>query len=279
MSRSASERSREAGLSLAEVMVGMVVATILVVALVRFYKDSYKAYSISEQVAERDQNARFVVNKFVEVFQQAGSGLPDSGWTVLRMSGKTLIVGVNPRGAEHFVGTAASLSVAVAVSDAKPFISTPNSLLNTTHVLIDYANPASATRRRAIDVTANSGGFVKGIKDNLNDVDSIRLDSAVRLSVGDRIYGYREDHYLVSNSNLVIRPNGDPALEMVLAENIDSLGFVFRDAKGAPTTSWKNMRSVTMLVRARTEKGDPKLPKPGYRKISLPMNIILRNRI
>lgn len=278
MSRNGSE-GRESGLTLTEVVVGMVVATILVVALVRFYKDSYKAYSLSEQVAERDQNARFVVNKFVEVFQQAGSGLPDTGWAVLRMSGKTLIVGVNPRGGEHFVGQDASLNVAVAVSDAKKFANTANSLLNTTHVLIDYANPGDPTRKRAIDISADSGGFVKGIKDNPDDVDSIRLDTAVRLSVGDRIYAYREDHYLLNDSNLVIRPNGDAAAEMVLAENIDSLGFTFRDAKGVPTTVWKDMRSVSMVVRARTEKGDPKLPKPGYRKISLPMNIILRNRI
>lgn len=279
MSRSGSEARREAGFTLAEVMVGMIVATILVVSLVRFYKDSYQAYSLSEQVADRDQNARYVVNKFVEVFQQAGAALPDSGWTALRMDGKTLVVGVNPRGAEHYCSQAASLNVVVAVGDAKSFANTANPLLNTTHVLIDYADPAAATRKIAIDVAANSRGFVKGIKDNAVGLDSIRLASEVRLSVGDRIYGYREDHYLLSDSNLVIRPNGDAAAEMVLAENIDSLGFTFRDAKGASTTVWKNMRSVSLLVRARTEKGDPKLPKPGYRKISLPMNIILRNRI
>jgi len=279
MSRSGSEARRESGFTLTEVVVGMVVATILTVALVRFYKDSYKTYSMSEQVAERDQNARFIVNKFVEVFQQAGAALPDTGWVSLSKSGSTLIVGVNPRGAEQFNTQATTLNNVVAVSDAKMFANSSNALLNTSHVLIDYVDPAAATVKIAIDAAANSNGFVKGIKDNATGLDSIRLVTAVRLAVGDRIFGYREDHYLLSGGNLVIRPNGTVGSEMVLAENIDSLGFTFRDAKGLSTTLWKDMRSVSMTVRARTAKADPRLPPPGYRKISLPMNIILRNRI
>jgi hypothetical protein len=220
------------------------------------------------------------VNKFVEVLQQAGSALPDTGWTSLRMSKDTLILGSNPRGAEHFVGEAAALNVFVAVDDAKPFQNTDNVLVNISHVLIDYADPAAATVKHAIDAGYNSNGFAKGIKDNASGLDSIRLANAVRLSVGDRIFGYREDHYLVSNGNLILRPNGAAgASQMVLAENIDSLGFTFRNSAGAVATQWKDMRSVSMAVRARTAKPDPKLPKPGYRKITLPMNVILRNRI
>ena len=136
----------ESGFTLAEIVVAMVVASILVVGVVRFYKDSYKAYSISEQLAERDQNAHFVLNRFVEVLQQAGSSLPDTGWASLSKSGSTLIVGVNPRGAEHFVSVAAGYNNFVAVSDAAKFTNTSNVLLNTTHVLIDYARPHQADR-------------------------------------------------------------------------------------------------------------------------------------
>lgn len=280
MSPSGSDtRPAEGGFTLIEVVVTMVVASILGVAVVRFYKDSYKAYSVQEETAERDLNAHFVVNKFVEVFQQAGSALPDSGWTVLRRSGTALVVGVNPRGAEQFNGQAASLNNFISVSDAKQFANSANVLLNTTHVLVDYADPDEATEKVAIDEAYNSRGFVKGVKDNASGLDSIRVMSAVRLAVGDRIYGYREDHYLLDNGNLTIRPNGSVAAQMVLAENIDSLGVTFLDAAGRATTVWRNMRSAALTVRARTTRADPRLPPPGYRKITLPMNVILRNRI
>lgn len=283
MSRSGSSQARrrrsESGFTLAEALVVLVAGSILTLGLVRFYKDSYKTYSRSEQLAERDQNAHFIVNRFVEVLQQAGSSLPDSGWTTVRMSKDTLIVGINPRNAEQFVGQAASSSVALTVNDAKKFANTGNTLLNTTHVLIDYIDPSKPTVKRTIDVGANANGFVKGIKDNPSGLDSIRIDSSVTLKVGDRIYGYREDHYFLSNGSLVIRPNGQAANQMVLAENIDSLGVTLRDAAGNTATAWKDMRSASLVVRARTAKPDPKLPPPGYRKISLPMNIILRNRI
>jgi hypothetical protein len=188
-------------------------------------------------------------------------------------------VGLNPRGAEQFNGQNTGSTQFIAVGDATLYTNTANVQLNTTHVLLDYANPTRATVRLTIDANYNSGGFVKGVKNNATGLDSIRVTSAVTLSVGDRIFGYREDWYFLSGGNLVVRPNGTASLQMVLAEGIDSLGITFRRSTGAVTTDWRLMRSASITVRARTEKPDPKLPPPGYRKISLPMNVILRNRI
>jgi hypothetical protein len=262
-----------------EVLVAMVVAVLLGAATVRFYRDSYHTYSMQEQIADRNQNAHFTLNKLVEVLQQAGSVLPDTGWTVVTVSGSSLTLGVNPRGAEQFNGTDMPAGNFIPVSDASLFKNTGNVFLNTTHLLIDYANPANATVKVAIDVNYNSLGFVNGIKDNATDVDSIRVTSVVDLSEGDRIYGYREDKYLVLSGNLVVQPNADASKQMTLSENIDSVGYTFLDGAGAKTTKWSLMRSASITVRARTERPDPKLPKPGYRKITLPMNIILRNKI
>lgn len=267
------------GFTMVEVLVTMVVASILGIAVVRFYKDSYRTYSIQEQVAERDQNAHFVVNKFVEVLQQAGSFLPDTGWTVISMSSGRMTIGVNPRGVEEFISSNSGSSNFIPVGDASKFTNTGNVLLNTTHVLVDYANTSTLTRRIAIDLAFNTLGFINGVKDNEAGLDSIRVVTPVTLSVGDRIFGYRDDQYVLSGGNLTIRPNGVAANEMVLAENIDSLGFTFLTRAGTATTTWRLMRSAAITVRARTARPDPKLPPPGYRKVSLPMNIILRNRI
>ena len=275
---SASE-GRQRGFSLVEILIAMVVGTILGVAVVRFYKDSYRAYSMQDQIQERDQNAHFVETKFVELLQQAGSSLPDSGWTVISQSGPSTVLGNNPRGAEQFNGVDLAFSYFVPISDAAQWSNTGNVLLNIYHVLVDYANPAVATRKYQIDQSYNSNGFVNGIKDNPVGMDSLRLTVPISLSVGDRIYGYREDQFQVSGGDLLVLPNGNAAAQMVLAENIDSLGFTFRDGTGAATLNWKKMKSVSFTVRARTAKADPKLPPPGYRKITIPMNVILRNRI
>ncbi len=269
----------QAGFSMMELMVTMVVAVILGVTVVRFYKDSYHTYSMQEQIADRNQNAHFVLSKLVEVLQQAGSALPDTGWNVITISSGIITIGINPRGAEQFNGQDTPLGPFVAVSNAAQFKNSSNVLINTTHVLISYALSGKATEKIAIDDAYNSGGFVAGIKDNATGMDSIKLKSDVDLDVGDKIYGYREDQYVLSGGDLIIRPNADPTLDMVLAESIDSIGFTFLTRLGAKTTNWKMMKSASIVVRARTERVDAHLSPPDYHKISLPMNIMLRNKV
>jgi prepilin-type N-terminal cleavage/methylation domain-containing protein len=288
MSQNASERIAQPsariragakGFTLVEVLVAMVVAVLLGVATVRFYKDSYHTYSQQEQIADRNQNAHFTLSKLTEVLQQAGSALPDTGWAVISISKGALTVGVNPRGVEQFNGTDMPPSNFIPVSDASLFKNTGNVFLNTTRVLVDFADPANPTVKLAIDAAYNSNGFVNGIKDNATDMDSIRVTKIVDLSMGDKIYGYRDDQYLLVGGNLVVRPDSVEAKQMTLSENIDSVGYTFLDAAGSKTTIWKQMRSASITVRARTERPDPKLKVPGYHKITLPMNIILRNKI
>lgn len=283
MFRNVSERSSaqegQAGFSLVELMVAMVVAVILGVAVIRFYKDSYHTYSMQEQIADRNQNAHFTLNKLTELLQQAGSTLPDTGWTVIKVGGGVLTIGINPRGAMQFNGVDTPFSNFIAVGDASLFANSANVLLNTTNVLVDFDDPTKPTVKLTIDGNYNSGGFVNGIKDNPDGMDSIRVIPGVALRIGDRIYGYREDQYLLSGTDLVIRPNGSVATQMVLAEDIDSVGFAFQTSAGAATTKWNLMRSASITVRAQTEKPDPHMSPPAYHKITLPMNLILRNKI
>jgi prepilin-type N-terminal cleavage/methylation domain-containing protein len=274
-------RTDQFGFSLMEVMVTLVIATLLGAGLVRFYKDSYHAYSLQDQIADRNQNAHFVLSRLVEVLQQAGSSLPSSGFPILRTGTGTVTIGLNPRAAEQFNGVDTPKSNFVAVGDASKFanIVNGNAMLNTTHVLIDFANPASATVSVAINTSYNSNGFTSGIRDNATGMDSIYLSSAVNLDVGDKVYGYREDEYLLSGSDLVIRPNGVAGNQMILAEDIQSLDFIFRTDLGVATTNWDLMRSASISVVARTDKIDPNLSPPGYHTIALPMNVMFRNKI
>jgi hypothetical protein len=290
-SESARERARGAdsvrgapGFTLIETMIAMVASVIIGMGVVRFYRDSYHAYSMQDQMQERDQNAHFVVTRFTEILQQSGSGLPDTGWTVVSQTAgppALTTVAVNPRNSIQFVGTDTPNSQFIPISDATQWQSTGNVLLNVANVLIDFADPTKAIIKRAIDTGYNANGYVKGIKDMPAGMDTLRITAPVDLSVGDRVYGYREDQYLLggtSGTDLILRPDGNTGAQMVLAEGIDSLAFVFKDAAGVTTNSWKLMRSAQITVRARTAMSDPHLAG-GYRKITLPMNVILRNRL
>jgi prepilin-type N-terminal cleavage/methylation domain-containing protein len=280
MSRNASDvrPARAAGFTLVEMLVALVAGGLLIAGVVRFYRDSYHAYNLQDQIQERDQNAHFVATKFMEMLQQAGAGLPDSGWPVITRSGASTILAVNPRNALQFNGVAQSSSPFIPVSDASLWTNTGNVLLNVRYVLVDYADPAVPTRKYAIDRAYNARGFVAGVKDNPSGMDSIRITQDIDLAIGDRVYGYREDEYLIDGSDLVLRPDGNAATQMVIAENIDSLGFTFKDDNGLPTSSWRKMRSAHVSVRARTAARDPRITD-GYRKITVPMNVIMRNRI
>lgn len=279
MCRSDSEpAAARAGFSLIEVLIAMVAGIIIGMGVVRFYRDSYHAYSLQDQLRERDQNAHFVVTRFSEILQQAGSGLPDTGWNMISKSAGVTTVAVNPRNAVQFISLARPSSQFIPISDAGPWKNTGNVLLNIRFALVDFADPAKATAKYSIDTTYNAGGFSRGIKDIASGMDTLRLTAAIALAAGDRLYGYREDQYLLSSGNLILRPDGNAAAQMVLAENIDSLAFTFLNAAGASTTNWKAMRSANIVVRARTAMPDPRLAG-GYRKITLPMNVILRNRL
>ncbi|MEO7958151.1 MAG: hypothetical protein ABIW76_15800 [Fibrobacteria bacterium] len=272
------EKKYQAGFSLVEACIAAALSLLVGIIAHRFYRDSFHTYSQQEQIEERNQNANFTVNKLVELMQQAGSGLPDSGWATLVCSPGVLTLGSNPTGAQQFIGNNPVLMKFIKIDDATRYKSSSSPMLTPTHVLVDYA-VAKVTEKFQIDTNFNSLGFSKGLKFNVNGADSLCLVTAVNLDVGDVVYGYREDQYLLVGDTLMVRPNGSAARQMVLAENIDSLGFTFRDKNGNATTAWNAMRSVSISVRAKTAKPDPRIPKPGFHKITLPMNVILRNKV
>jgi len=264
------------GLTLIEVLVTLVIAVVLGATVMRFYKDSYRSYSLQEQITDRNQNAHYVLTKMVEVFQQMGASLPDSGWGSLSVSGGPLSsggilsVGSNPKNGLQTISVATASSITMNVNPIYPFNVSKNDMLTPGFVLITRAAAGVKADTVTIIGRDTTGGGLGG---------TLTLARNVALNPGDRVYAYRIDQYLLVNNNFVIRQNCDPANQIILAENIDSIGFTFRQRNGTPDTTWGNMRSVSLTVRARTEKKDPNFPGDGYRKISLPMNVLFKNKV
>ncbi len=153
------------GFTLLEVMVVIIITLIAGAIVTRFYRDSYHTYSQQEQIEDRNQNANFTVSKMVEILQQVGANLPDSGWGTLTYSRGVLTLGSNPANMVQFNGSNQAYSKYIAVDDASHMRVDGQPLHSSTHILIDSVG-SGGVLKVAIDTNYNGGGFVKGIKDN-----------------------------------------------------------------------------------------------------------------
>ena len=259
-----SKNEAQRGFTFLEVLVALAASGILLVILVKFYKDSYRTFNIQEQVAERNQNAYFTLGRLTEMLQQAGSGLPDTGFASITSltgsapdyTGLTLIT--NPRGGVHFVSTRADNATRIPVGDTTSFRSA-------TSILVDFKDSSAAS------VLSPISSFIAGIA--ANSMDTIVISPAVTIDTGDMIYAWKSNVIAVSSRNLSIGG-------IVIAENIDSLSFKFFQNDGVTaSTAWNTMRSAKLTVSAGTAFYDLRKIGDPYRKLVLRSSIGFRNKI
>ncbi len=256
-----SKDGKQGGFSLLEMLVAIAVSGILLLIVVRFYKDSYRNYSLQEQIADRNQNAYFTIKHLTELMQQAGSGLPDSGYAVIMPAAgspphASVVIGTNPRGGSQVISQKVTSVTKIAVDDTTSFG-------YATDVLVDYLNPATATVKKSIS------SFIAGPP---NAPDTIVLGSAVTLDTGDVLYAYKQDTIALSGTDLTIGGT-------VLAENVDTLEFRFYKTDKTAATTWGTMRSANIKVSARTPRADTRITGDQYRHLTLKMGVLFRNKI
>jgi type II secretory pathway pseudopilin PulG len=274
MSPSSSERGvfsgarrKESGLTLIELLVGVAISALLVVGLVRFFKDSHRSVDTQDQLAERNQNLAYVLKKLSDRLMEAGSGLPDSAWPVISSIGSrdTLFkIGINPKGGLEQTDTIYNATQKLPVDDHMGFKGSP-------HILVVYQNPAKPPELLTIKADHNTQGFVGGFKDMANRRDTIYLTETKTFGSGDMLYSYTTEFYRLADTNLYLG-------NMVLAEGIDSVSLSFLNATGTATTAWHAMRSARLRVVARTDRKQPGLPGDGYRRAAQSLDFRLRNK-
>lgn len=247
----------------------MVVSGILIVGLVRFFKDFNRSYNNQEQVADRDANAHYSIKRLSEALMSAGANLPSMGWTMVSLPegnpGPHLVISVNPRGGVQYLAAPLFAASEIPIDDAKGFSKAGS-------VLCDPQADGLGSFKAGIDKSYNGGGFVNGIMPTGTGA-ILRLTSAVTLSAGDAVYAYDEEDFRLQDGNLLLDGN-------VLAEDIQNLGFTLLTANQTPTNQWSAMRSAKIQVTARTRAPDPNYAKNGgYRTLDLTMDVLLRNRL
>jgi prepilin-type N-terminal cleavage/methylation domain-containing protein len=274
MSPSSSERDgfsgtprKERGLTLIELLVGVAISGLLIVGLVRFFKDSHRSVDMQDQLAERDQNLAYVLKKLSDRLMEAGSGLPDSAWPVISSisTGDTLFkIGINPKGGLEQTDTVYNSTQKLPVDDHLGFKGSPQ-------ILVVYQNPDKPPELLTIKADHNTQGFVGGFKDMTNRRDTIYLTEVKSFGSGDMLYSYTTESYRLADTSLYLG-------NMVLAEGIDSVRLNFLNAAGTAATAWHAMRSARLRVLARTDRKQPGLPGDGYRRASQSLAFRLRNK-
>jgi prepilin-type N-terminal cleavage/methylation domain-containing protein len=75
-------KSTEKGFTLIELLVALTLSFILVGSVYQSFSSQQKAYTIQDQVAETQQNARMAMNILLRDIRMAGYGMPDGGITI-----------------------------------------------------------------------------------------------------------------------------------------------------------------------------------------------------
>lgn len=254
------------GFTFVEVAIGVIITGLLVVGITRFFTDSHRSFNLREKITERDQNGHYVLKHLEDRLREAGANLPDTGTPLIVPSpdpaeGFELVI--NPRGGVQTVYSDLPPGFKIPVDDHAGFKEASALLL----VPQDKSRPPAVL---AVDVAYNQDGYVKGLKDAVKAQDTLRIAAPRTFRTGDRLYAYSRHRYVLRDGKFTMKG-------LVLAENLDSLAVVFRDAAGNPTNDWYSMRSVRLAVRVRTSEPDLAHTPDVFRKALLTSEVRLRN--
>jgi type IV pilus assembly protein PilW len=256
-----------AGFTLIELLIGMLISGVMVVVVTRFFKDSHRAYNIQELLADRDQNAQYVLKRLEERVMEAGANLPETGFPIIipgNGPSRDFSLVINPRGGMQTFYGSMPATQNIPVDD-------PSAFKSASSVLIVRADKGMPVEKADIATGYNLNGFVKGLKKGSGGPDMLRLTGAMALESGDAIYAFSKEDYSLANTNLSMG-------QMVLAENIETVGLDFYDSTGTRTTDWDAMHSAKLSVTAKTQRPDPGYPGDGYRRVTITSEVRMRNR-
>jgi prepilin-type N-terminal cleavage/methylation domain-containing protein len=265
------------GFSLLELLIAIVISSFIILGLSRLYSASLWSYSLQEQMSEMNQNAKFTIKELSDILQQAGADCAEVNSdtldrdTITKFSNDTLIIKVNPRGGLFIFsvktpfGAAATCSLAVPNANNFRYAS----------LLGQVPCPTAPTSRKVRTYS------LSGINSTSNKICISGGAVTDTFFVGDAIYSFERQRYYRNGTNVCL--NNDTN---VIAENIDSLGFIFYNRSGTAiastsSTLWVDSWSVKITVRATTAVPDNRYN--GYsdhrRRVLLTYTLRMKNKV
>ena len=247
-----------------ELLIALVLSSILTAVLYRAFISQQRTYTVQDQVAEMQQNARVAIGQMTREIRMAGYG------------GDMLSTFGNVNGFNDII-TPASDTITIILADEVGVLK-QNTAKGTSQLKVTNAKVFNADKKKYLSLNGLNNYLVRSVAE-----DTIVLTAPVAEGhpINQPVYLVKAISYYLglSGGKTVLRRNentgggGQP-----LADNIESLEFAYFDASGDLTEKPAEIRKVKVTVIAKTNAADSEFKGgDGYRRRTLSSYIRVRN--
>ena len=272
------------GVTLSELLIGLVISALLIAALYRTFIGQQKTYTVQEQVVDTQQNVRVAINKMMRDIRMAGFGNIQAILPVTFLGGSRTYNNVINQDAP----VAGDLTIISAIGGTVTLLKQPGDLvgpilLASNQIQVSSLAEFNTDNKRYISIGGLEGHAIIGI-DVGNKILTLNSDvnSVYKTDGSTLVYAIRAISYRVDvdqpDSPILRRDENTGGGFQPLAENIENLQFTYIDANGVETAIPGDIRMVRVTVTARTDRSDPDFKiGDGFRRRTIASNIYVRN--
>ena len=291
----------EAGVTLVELMIALVISSILTAAIYRTFVHQQGTYTVQEDVSDMQQNARVAVNRMLREIRMAGfGGRNESSFgendilkTFINVNGYANVI--NP---EHDVVTDGITHDRVTVVAAYHPLGrlAANSDKDADGITVTYDSGVkfSSGKKRYLCINGIYNYEVVPTEDK-----DVKLAGGKKLAedhkAGENVflvealtYGLRTDNTTNPPTPVLYRDANTDGGRVVVAENIENLQFAYRVLKktdksdggevAVPDLNNYVIVGVRVTLVARTRRADPQLKEgEGFRRRTVETYVDVRN--
>ena len=258
---------KQGGMTLIELLVAMVICAILIGATYRVFISQQKIFVVQQDVVDMQQNSRFAIDRMTREIRMAGFGAVADVFPIPFLPvplEKSISLDTPVPGALTIVeagNEAAKLTSLAARPDNQITVSTLTDTLG--NALFD------TNAKKYVSIDGLECHEITSIDSKTNTI-TLKDKLLYRHEVGTPAFAVRVITYQVVRQNgelLLTRDENTGEGRQVMADNIESVRFEYRDAAGIFTTNVSDARTVGIFLTAMTAQSDPDLKGgDGYRR-------------
>jgi prepilin-type N-terminal cleavage/methylation domain-containing protein len=269
---------KQGGMTLIELLVAMVICAILIGATYRVFISQQKIFVVQQDVVDMQQNARLAIIQMTREIRMAGFGAVADVFPIPFLPvplEKSISLDTPVPGALTIVeagNEAAKLTSLAARPDNQIIVSTLTDGLG--NALFD------SNTKKYVSIDGLECHEITSIDSKTNTI-TLKDKLLYRHEVGTPVFAVRVITYQVVRQNgelLLTRDENTGEGRQVMADNIESVRFEYRDAAGNLTTNVSDAKTVGIFLTAMTAQSDPDLKGgDGYRRRNISTFVQLKD--
>lgn len=269
---------KENGLTLIELLVALVVASVLVTGIYRHFVTQQHTYVVQEQVVDMQQNLRMAINQLSREIRMAGFGnismiLP------VTIGSNTYNDVLNPE-----TPGAGALTILSTIEDKATLrtaaLKGQNQIYLSKLTDMSGASLFDLDKKKHISIGGVESHTISSI-DTVNQTITLSRTLTLNHLVNTPVFPIRAISYQLGMEGGVSTLKRDENTGMgsqPQADNIEGLQFEYLDSNGIPTATLADIRIIRVTLTARTDRVDPQTKGgDGYRRRQIATSIRLRN--